>query len=343
MKKRFIIPIILFLSCTELIDSDIKFDSVKLDGGSWIQIINQNDSLEVNDINVLENNFTLEFWVSGGLINTMNSPALFMIGNDDEQVEIGVFQDLNKPDIIRVILKNNQIIEITLENIDWSNSDEYYNITFVFTNTTFEVFFNGEFITDILVGQKFDIGNNDLFIGAKGFKTLSEEPSNFWVGNFDEVRIWNKSLADYYYFEDFIKSYSVSETDSVIQIIDDDVINQTCLIGTEWDTTNTYHQNLIGFRNQFGNYTQEGCYCREIEDDVIDCWLINSVLNYHFTHSEQVIKNYGDPLLENLVSLLRFNEYPNDDKTVKDESGNQNAGKLFSLPGYSIEFIENGY
>ena len=70
MWKLFII--LLFLSCTDLILQDsAEYHSIQLDGNAWIQI--ENDPNEENDISVMDNSFTLEFWFTGG--NSGNSES----------------------------------------------------------------------------------------------------------------------------------------------------------------------------------------------------------------------------------------------------------------------------
>lgn len=356
MRIYLIFILLLILSCTDLFDTELNLDSVQLDGGSWIQIVNRDDFTDDKDLNVLEGSFTLEFFVSGGKVNTTDSPVLFMVGNDDGGIELGFFLDQNQPNIIRIIWKE-EISEINLEdlyggfdfeslNLNWENSDQYYYITIVYNavKSNLEILLNRQYLKDISNCQLPIINENDLFIGAKGLKELNEEPANFWIGSFDEVRIWNTTLNDYYYFDEFVQSYTDSIGNNPIEIIDNEGISYECEIGTDWDSTNTYFQVLEDFReSNYYHYTDGGCYCNENEDDSFDCWTITSVIDYHYNHPDQVIANYGDPLIDSLICLLRFNEYPDDGKTVKDESGNQNHGKIYSLPGFEAEFIEDGF
>ncbi len=355
MKYYLTFFLLVFLSCTDLLDTELNLDSVNLDGGSWIQVMNRDEFTDAGDLNVLEGSFTLEFFISGGNMNTTDSPALFTVGNDDGGIEIGFFLDQNQPNIIRVIW-DEEIDEINLENLgylnledldlDWNNSDKYYHISFIYDvlNSNLEILLNNQYLIDFNDYYFPDINENDLFIGVKALTDLPNEPENFWKGFLDEFRIWNTPLDKYFYFEDLIKSYSGTPVNNEIDVTLANGTNYSCMVGTEWDSTSTFIQILEDFHDQYRySYTDGGCYCNENADDSFDCWSITSVLDYHYTHPEQVITTYGDPLLDSLICLLRFNEYPDDGKTVKDESGNQNHGTIYSLPGFKAEFVEDGF
>ena len=113
--RLYIFSIILLFSCTNLVDTDLKLNSLKLDGGTWIKIAN-NGFEDQYSLNIIENIFSLEFWISSSKITNNNSPTLFMIRNENDEIELGVFQDLNQPNILRIYL-NGSITDISLINI----------------------------------------------------------------------------------------------------------------------------------------------------------------------------------------------------------------------------------
>ena len=71
-----------------------------------------------------------------------------------------------------------------------------------------------------------------------------------------------------------------------------------------------------------------------------NCWDVTSLITYHFNFPDQIISEYGDPLINDLISLLKFNDYG---FTISDESGNFNNAYIYSLPNHQAEFVEIGY
>lgn len=352
MRLKLLIICIISLQCSDLINnSNINFDSIFLDGGSWIQLDNRGALfIDENSLDILENGeFTLEFWLSNETLTSTDSPALFMIGNENNNIELAVFQNINKSNIIRVYI-NDVISEIEVEGLDWTEKNKFYYISFVFDHPIFEIYIDGEYVAEISIpeNQNLEFSGNDIFIGAKGFKDYSIEPSNFWSGYFDEIRIWKKSLSNIFYYStlraDIDTSTVITELVGIKKFIDgnnDDIAE--CLLIYSWDNNNNNYQEIDNLHNT-GNLTNyNNCVCYDQADGTYDCWNITSLIDYHYSYPDQVIENYGDPLLNELISLLKFNEFPKNNYTVSDDSGNDNDANIFSLSGYKVEFVENGY
>ena len=71
MKLLKILPLLLLLSCIDLLTHKSEFNSLYFKGGSWIEF-------DVMDSMKLESNdFTLQFWIAGGEVDTNEAPALF--------------------------------------------------------------------------------------------------------------------------------------------------------------------------------------------------------------------------------------------------------------------------
>ena len=350
MKIRLFLICFFCFQCSDYIDSSyIDYDSIYLDGGSWIQIDNRGELfVDDNSLNILEDgSFSLEFWLSNKVSNSNDSPTLFMIGNENNGIELGVFQNINKPNAIRVYHNGSNFYEFEIEELDWTLENKFYYISFVFDNSQFEIYVDGSFIGSVSINDALEFSGNDIFIGAKGFKNYSSEPTNFWSGYFDEIRIWKKPLSNIFYFStlhtDIDSSLVTTDIWGEKILIDANNDNITeCLIIDNWDNSNTHYQEIDNLTNtEF--ITEKGydnCVCNNQSDLKFDCWSITSLIKYHYNYPDQVISKYGDPLINELISLLKFNEYG---FTISDESGNDNDAYIFSLPNFQAEFVEKGY
>ena len=88
MWKSFIL--LICFSCTDLILHDTtEYHSIQLNGNAWIHIIN--DSNDENDISIMNNAFTLEFWFTGGNSGNSESACLASIIDASQTV----FEDRN--------------------------------------------------------------------------------------------------------------------------------------------------------------------------------------------------------------------------------------------------------
>ena len=349
---RIILFFICFLSlqCSDYINSaKIEYDSIFLDGGSWIQIDNRGQLfIDENSLDILEEGaFTIEFWLSNKIINSTDSPALFMIGNDSNEIELGVFQNINKPNALRIYYNNSNFYEIEVDGLNWADEEKFYYIAFAFDNLELEVYIDGLYIDKVPINNNLELSGNDIFVGSKGFKNYSSEPTNFWSGNFDEIRIWKKPLSNIFYFSSLYTDIDTSLVSTDVwgekTLIDPNNDNITeCLIIDNWDNTNTHYQEIDDLTNtEF--ITEKGynnCVCNYQSDEKFDCWSITSLITYHYNYPDQVISQYGDPLIDEMISLLKFENYG---YTISDQSGNDNDAYIYSLPNHEAEFVETGY
>ncbi len=164
------------------------FNSIHLNGGAWVQIFNRDD--DGNVLNILDGSFTLELWITGQNIDTESAPAIITIQNSDGDLEFGIFRDLNRDDVM--IICTDECIETDITDLDWSEDDEFHYIAITSNQTTLSLFLDGTNVFSTSI-DTFDIGDNDLFIGAYGNKSLSFL-DNFWFGYLTELRMWNTDL-----------------------------------------------------------------------------------------------------------------------------------------------------
>ncbi len=139
------------------------------------------------------NDFTLQFWVSGGDVDTNEAPAMFSLIDPFDNITLALLRDVNQKNSITTII-NSVIGKQEYSGLDWSDSDNFYLISILFSDSKgiklyidSTTIFSSESLIDV-VGNKLNVGaivNKD--------RTILE---NFWYGYIDEVRLWNTLLAD---------------------------------------------------------------------------------------------------------------------------------------------------
>ena len=67
------LPLLLMVSCIDLITQKTVYNSLYFKGGSWIEMA------RIDSMKLESNDFTLQFWVSGGEVDINEAPALFSI------------------------------------------------------------------------------------------------------------------------------------------------------------------------------------------------------------------------------------------------------------------------
>jgi hypothetical protein len=156
-------------------------------GGSWIEF-GQLDSMKLES-----NDFTLQFWVSGGEVDTNEAPAIFSIIDSTDEITLAVLRDANQENSITTII-NSTVGKEEYSWLDWSNPDNFYLISLLFSDSKgLKIYINDSNI--INSESLIDVGGNKLNVGAivNKDRTILE---NFWYGYIDEVRLWNTRLAD---------------------------------------------------------------------------------------------------------------------------------------------------
>tara|TARA_Y100000768_G_scaffold368779_1_gene333063 strand:- start:25 stop:846 length:822 start_codon:yes stop_codon:yes gene_type:complete len=167
------------------------YRSVYFSGGGWVQF----NGLETNTY--LNNNFTLQMWVSGSEQNSNDTKTILsVIDDNNDQVLFGLFRNTTINNAIDIYIDGNYIDTVTNDDLDWSKIKfNLISITSEETNNTnlIKVFINEN---EEFTNSDFDLqlGSNDLIIGAK-VNSSQTQASNFWTGYFDEIRLWNDALT----------------------------------------------------------------------------------------------------------------------------------------------------
>jgi len=214
--------ILLFLSCTDLLLQDTTdYHSIQLNGNAWIQI--ENDPNDENDISVMDNSFTLEFWFTGGDSGNSESACLVSIVDEDGAIKFGLFKDPLSPNSLEVWLDDTRLSPVSLNlNKDLNSGSNFHHIA-ITSNENIQIYLNGTIIKT-LTGMNINIDENDLVIGGKVNHDLSTL-GNFWVGNIDEMRLWSTVLST------SIIDFHIKNPDKLVEISEDESGNKW------WETT----------------------------------------------------------------------------------------------------------
>ena len=177
------------VSCIDLITQKTVYNSLYFKGGSWIEFaVMDSMKLESND-------FTLQFWVAGGEVDTNEAPALFSLVDSQDSIKLALFRDKGKTNTITIVINSETLPPIEINGLDWSDSDKFYLISFIFSDTAdIKIFLNDSPILPT-EESRLNAGDSKLMVGAlvNEDRTILE---NFWYGYIDEVRLWNTRLAD---------------------------------------------------------------------------------------------------------------------------------------------------
>ena len=182
-----LLPILLLFSCIDLMIQEEKINSLYFTGGSWIEFA------KIDSMKLESNDFTLQFWVSGGEVDTNEAPAIFSIIDSTDEITLAVLRDANQENSITTII-NSTVGKEEYSWLDWSDPDNFYLISLLFSDSKgLKIYINDSNI--INSESLIDVGGNKLNVGAivNKDRTILE---NFWYGYIDEVRLWNTLLAD---------------------------------------------------------------------------------------------------------------------------------------------------
>lgn len=191
MRLFAILPIFLTVSCIDMLTQETAhYNSLYFEGGSWIEI----DRMDNMRLDSSSNDFTLQFWVAGSDIYADEGPFFFSLIDPQDNVKLALFRDSGSPSRISTVV-NSTTIPQESNIVDWSNSDEFYLISILFSdNQGIRVFVNDESFLDES-GSSVNVSDTKLMVGTKANENRSQL-RNFWYGYFDEIRLWNTLLAD---------------------------------------------------------------------------------------------------------------------------------------------------
>ena len=165
-----------------------QYNSLYCTGGSWIEIAS------IDSMKLESNDFTLQFWVSGGDVDTNEAPALFSLIDPTDKITLALLRDSNQQNRITTVINSKASKSDDIDGLDWSNPENFYLISLLFSNTSgVKMYLNNSIIMD--VDSLINLQGEKLIISAMANKerTILE---NFWYGYIDEIRLWNTLLAD---------------------------------------------------------------------------------------------------------------------------------------------------
>ena len=184
------IPVVLFFSCIDLIIQEPQYNSIYFSGGSWIEF-QQMSSMKMDSE---ANDFSLQFWISGGEVDTNEAPALFSLIDVSGNNVLSLFRDPNVHNSITTMV-NSQIYSEVVSNLDLSNADKFYLVSLIFSNNSSVIVYIDSTALDIDTDNIVNFDNEILIVGAVGNEQRTKL-ENFWYGYIDEIRLWNTHLAD---------------------------------------------------------------------------------------------------------------------------------------------------
>ena len=189
MKTFKYIPILLFFACIDMfIDQDIHYDSLYFSGGAWIEVAKM-DSMKLSNES---NDFTIQFWVAGSNVYSNDGPSLFSLIDAQDNVKLALFRDSGDSTSLTIIA-NNQPTKINTDILNWHNSNQFYLISLLFSDTAGIKGYINDSLFNINGSVK--VNETKLMLGIKGNESGSIR-EKFWYGYFDEIRLWNTLLAD---------------------------------------------------------------------------------------------------------------------------------------------------
>ena len=115
MKKITIILILLFVNCTDMIIDNNSYKSIILSGGTWIEFENSDVT------NFLNDDFSLQLWVSGMYDESNDAKILFSIINEnDNSIELGLLRNTSLNNALDIYIDGTAQSTIESNDLNWS-------------------------------------------------------------------------------------------------------------------------------------------------------------------------------------------------------------------------------
>ena len=184
------LSLILCFSCIDMFIETAPYNSIHFTGGSWIEF----PRMEAMQMASTANDFTLQFWVSGGDATTNEAPALFSMVDSQKNLKLALLRDMGAHNSITTIVNDDYSQINDIDKLDWSDADNFSLISFVFSNTSaLQIYVNDK--QQVLANADLiNVGDANIMLGAVA--NLNYSPlENYWYGYVDEIRLWNTRLA----------------------------------------------------------------------------------------------------------------------------------------------------
>ncbi|NVM57595.1 MAG: hypothetical protein HWN51_05695, partial [Desulfobacterales bacterium] len=141
--------------------------------------------------------FSLEIRAAGDTLPTgvTESPALFMVGNDEGGDEIWLARIAGDSSMVYAFIGDAYAGAYSIPGCDWNDPDVFTQVVITYDGSIARIYGNGEYLGSWPLGVDLDIGLSHALIGAD-WDDLNDTTtiSNFWYGAIDEVRLWTKVL-----------------------------------------------------------------------------------------------------------------------------------------------------
>ena len=195
-----ICAVMVLLACEEAVE---EIHSIVLAGGAYVSITNRQDPQLPTDTTAITalngGAFSLEIRAAGDTLpgGGGRPPALFMVSNDLDEDELGIYRIPSDSSRIMVYFNNRRISVLAIPNCDWDDPDRFTQVVVTYDGTTVRVYGNGTFLGSLPDAVGLDIGDSDALIGADwDIKNDVSSLDNFWYGAIDEVRLWTRVLPE---------------------------------------------------------------------------------------------------------------------------------------------------
>ncbi|MFC1481984.1 LamG-like jellyroll fold domain-containing protein [Candidatus Neomarinimicrobiota bacterium] len=186
-----------FYTCEEPVDT---IDSVTLQAGAYVHIpnnhvagVDDSTSLALLDTKV----FSIEIRASGDILpeEVTTLRAMFMVSNDQNGLEIGIYRVTTNPAMISVWMDAGPIGNWEIPGCNWNDINNFTQVVVTYDGSDWAVYGNGTLLERDTRILDINIGSSGALIGA-GWTTVNDQSSllNHWYGNIDEVRLWNSVI-----------------------------------------------------------------------------------------------------------------------------------------------------
>ena len=98
MRLLKLLPILFLFSCIDLIIQEEIYNSLYFSGGGWIEFA------EIDSMKLESNDFTIQFWISGGDVDTNEAPAMFSLIAPYDNITLALLRDVNQKNSITTII-----------------------------------------------------------------------------------------------------------------------------------------------------------------------------------------------------------------------------------------------
>ena len=164
MRLLKLLPLLLMVSCIDLITQKTVYNSLYFKGGSWIEMA------RIDSMKLESNDFTLQFWVSGGEVDTNKAPSLFSLIDPQDSIKLALLRDRGKTNTITIVINSETLPPKEINGLDWSDPDNFYLISFLFSDTKdIKIYLNDTNLIepDFLPPEsRLNVGDAKLMLGA---------------------------------------------------------------------------------------------------------------------------------------------------------------------------------